>query len=210
MSFYKQKVRIMKELKKLFENNKKWICKRLEEDPSFFNHLSYSQQPSYLWIGCSDSRVPANEIVGLGAGELFVHRNIGNLFLPNDMNCLAVLEYAIDFLKIKHVILCGHYGCGAIKAAMEGLKPGITSNWLHSIRDLYENNKVELEAIEDIEERYDRLSELNVSQQVQIICNTYIVQEAWKRNQPLWIHGWIYDLKTGQLIDQKICISKGN
>ena len=200
----------MKELKLLFEKNKTWISKRLAENPNFFKDINNPQKPIYFWIGCSDSRVPANEIVGLRTGELFVHRNIGNLFPPNDMNCLAVLEYAIKVLKIKHVILCGHYDCGAIKAAMVDIQPGIVGHWLHSIKDLYENNKKEIDDIKDLEERYNRLSELNVAQQVQNICKTSIVQEAWKENQPLWIHGWIYDLKNGKLKDLNLCISQMN
>ena len=197
----------MKELNKLFENNKRWIEKKCEKDPDFFHKLSQSQNPKYLWIGCSDSRVPANEIVGLEAGELFVHRNIGNLFLHTDINCLSVLEYAIDELKIKHVILCGHYGCGAINAAMKEQKGGIVDHWLRSVRDLYAKNKQELDAIEDVHKRYDRLVEMNVKQQVLNICHTPIVQRAWARQQPLWIHGWVYDLKVGCLKDLGLCFS---
>lgn len=197
----------MKELKTLFIKNQAWIAQKCEEDPNFFHNRSESQDPKYLWIGCSDSRVPANEIVGLEAGELFVHRNIGNLFPHTDMNCLSVLEYAINILKIKHVILCGHYKCGGIKAAMEEQKQGVVDHWLRSIRDLYTRHKDELDAIEELTERYDRLVELNVMQQVLNICHTPIIQGAWARNQPLWVHGWVYDLKTGLLKDLNICFS---
>lgn len=197
----------MKELKILFQNNKEWIALKCEKDPNFFRDLSESQDPKYLWIGCSDSRVPANEIVGLEAGELFVHRNVGNLFLHTDMNCLSVLEYAIDFLKIKHVILCGHYRCGGVKAAMQEQKQGVIDHWLRSVRDVYAQHKEELEAITEPDRRHDRLVELNVMQQVLNICHTPIVQNAWARKQPLWIHGWVYDLKTGLLKDLDFCFS---
>ncbi|MBN2479784.1 MAG: carbonate dehydratase [Parachlamydiales bacterium] len=200
----------MKELKKLFDNNRAWIAQKCEKDPSFFQNLSESQEPKYLWIGCSDSRVPANEIVGLGAGELFVHRNIGNLFLHTDINCLSVLEYAIDFLKIKHVILCGHYGCGGIQAAMEEQKQGVVDHWLRCVRDVYARNKEDLEAIKDLNKRSDRLVELNVKQQVLNICHTPIVQGAWARKQSLWVHGWVYDMQTGVLKDMDLCFSSIN
>ena len=154
----------MKELKKLFVNNQNWVEEKLKENSKFFLNLSKNQKPKYLWIGCSDSRVPANEIVRLGAGELFVHRNIGNLFFHTDMNCLAVLEYAVEFLKVNHIIVCGHYGCGAINAAIEVQKKRVLDHWLRSIRDIYAGHKQELEAIENIEKRKNRLIELNVRQ----------------------------------------------
>ena len=197
----------MRELKELFNNNRDWAFQKCKKDPDFFHKLSKSQKPKYLWIGCSDSRVPANEIVGLDAGELFVHRNIGNLFLHIDVNCLSVLEYAINFLKIKHVIVCGHYGCGGINTAMEEQKQGVVDHWLSSIRDIYATHKKELDLLENIHLRNDRLTELNVKEQVLNICHTPIVQKAWMNKQPLMIHGWIYDLKTGLLKDLNLCFS---
>lgn len=197
----------MKELESLFSNNKNWVEKQLKIDTNFFNKLSKSQKPKYLWIGCSDSRVPANEIVGLKAGELFVHRNIGNLCLHVDVNCLSVIEYAIEILKIKHIIICGHYGCGGVKAAMKKQKHGVVDHWLRSLRDVYANNKKELEKIKDKDIRSYRLVEMNVKQQVLNVCHTPIVQYAWESNQQLCVHGWVYDLKTGLLKDLGLCIS---
>lgn len=200
----------MKELKKLFENNEAWVAEKLEKDPKYFYKLSKIQKPKYLWIGCSDSRVPANEIVGLEPGELFVHRNIGNLFLHTDMNCLSVLEYAVDFLQIKHVIVCGHYCCGGIEAAMDVQKKRVVDHWLRSIRDIYCYHKKELEVIKNFEKRCNRLVELNVKQQILNICHTPIIQKAWLRNQLVCIHGWTYDLKTGKLKDLNLCFSSIN
>lgn len=172
--------------------------------------MAEAQDPLYLWIGCSDSRVPANEIVGLEPGELFVHRNVANLFPHTDFNCLSVLEYAVDMLKIQHVIVCGHYGCGGVKAAMEDHHLGLVDNWLRNIRDVYARFKDELEAIGDKKQRYDRLAELNVMQQVLNICHTTIAQGAWSRGQPLWVHGWMYDLSTGTLKDLDCCLSSAD
>ena len=169
--------------------------------------MEEAQDPSYLWIGCSDSRVPANEIVGLEPGELFVHRNVANLFPHTDFNCLSVLEYAIDLLKIKHVILCGHYGCSGVKAAMEDNRLGLVDNWLRNIRDVYARFKVELEGLPNQKERYNRLVELNIIQQVLNVCHTTIAQGAWERGQPLSVHGWVYDIGTGTLKDLNCCIS---
>ncbi len=197
----------MKNLRTLFENNKAWAKSRVSKDPQYFHRMSEAQDPYYLWIGCSDSRVPANEIVGLEPGELFVHRNVANLFPHIDFNCLSVLEFAVDWLKIQHVIVCGHYGCGGVKAAMENNQLGLADNWLLHIRDVYARHKEELEKIADKQERYNRLVELNVKQQVLNICHTTIAQAAWKRGQPLWIHGWVYDLATGSLKDLNFVIS---
>ena len=197
----------MRELKKLFDGNQAWIEKQSKKDPNYFIKLSKVQKPKYLWIGCSDSRVPANEILGLDAGKLFVHRNIGNLFLHADMNALSVLEYAVDILHIKHVIVCGHYGCGAIRSSMDVQRKGVIDHWLRNVRDIYVRNKKELHAMHSIEKKIDRLVELNIKQQVLNICHTSIVQQAWLRNQPLCIHGWVYDLKTGKLIDLNSCFS---
>lgn len=197
----------MKKLKILFDKNQQWAQARLEKDPTYFRQMADAQDPSYLWIGCSDSRVPANEIVGLEPGELFVHRNVANLFPHTDFNCLSVLEYAIDLLKIKHVIVCGHYGCGGVKAAMEDHQLGLVDNWLRNIRDVHARFKDELEMIPDQVERYKRLVELNVMQQVLNVCHTTIVQGAWMRGQAVWIHGWVYDLETGALKDLGCCVS---
>jgi carbonic anhydrase len=191
----------MKKLQILFQNNKDWVASRLSKDSKFFHRMSEAQDPLYLWIGCSDSRVPANEIVGLEPGELFVHRNVANLFPNTDFNCLSVLEYAVDLLKIQHVIVCGHYGCGGVKAAMEDHHLGLVDNWLRNIRDVYARFKDELESIPIQKDRYNRLVELNVLQQVLNVCHTTIVQSAWSRGQPLSVHGWVYDLTTGLLGD---------
>ncbi len=164
----------------------------------------------YLWIGCSDSRVPANEIVGLEPGELFVHRNVANLFPHTDINCLSVLEFAVDLLKVNHVIVCGHYGCGGVKAAMEDHQLGLVDNWLRNIRDVYARHHDLLEEISDPQQRFNKLVELNVIQQVRNICHTTIVQGAWKRKQPLWVHGWVYDMASGMLKDINCCVSSVN
>jgi len=197
----------MQKLKILFQNNKDWVTNRLSKDPNYFRRMAEAQDPQYLWIGCSDSRVPANEIVGLEPGELFVHRNVANLCPHTDFNCLSVLEYAVDLLNIQHVIICGHYGCNGVKAAMEDHRLGLVDNWLRNIRDVYARYKNELESISDNIERYNRLVELNVMQQALNVCHTTIVQGAWARGQPLWIHGWVYDIATGTLKDLNCCIS---
>lgn len=197
----------MEKLNILFKNNQDWVAQRMSKDPLFFHRMAEDQDPRYLWIGCSDSRVPANEIVGLEPGELFVHRNVANLFPHTDFNCLSVLEYAVDLLKIQHVIVCGHYGCNGVKAAMEDHQLGLVDNWLRNIRDVYARFKEELENIPDEVARYDRLVELNVMQQLLNVCHTTIVQGAWMRGQPLWVHGWVYNLSTGKLKDLDCCIS---
>lgn len=197
----------MQKLRILFQNNKEWVLNKTAKDPKYFEKMASAQEAKHLWIGCSDSRVPANEIVGLEPGELFVHRNVANLFPHTDFNCLSVLEYAVDLLKIQHVIVCGHYGCGGVKAAMEDHRLGLVDNWLRNIRDVYARFKEELEQIQDQQARYDRLVELNVMQQVLNICHTTIVQGAWARDQPLWVHGWVYDMSTGALKDLNCCIS---
>lgn len=197
----------MKELKVLFENNQTWVNSRIAKNPAYFQNMAEAQDPQYLWIGCSDSRVPANEIVGLEPGELFVHRNVANLFPHTDFNCLSVLEYAIDLLKIKHVIVCGHYGCGGVKAAMEDNHLGLADNWLRNIRDIYARHKDELDQIKDLQQRYNRLVELNVYRQVLNVCHTTIIQAAWSRKQDVSIHGWVYDMKTGILKDLDCCVS---
>lgn len=197
----------MKKLKVLFQNNQDWVSSRLEKDPDYFKKMAKEQHPDYLWIGCSDSRVPANEILGLEPGELFVHRNVANIFPHTDFNCLSVLEFGVRILKVKHVIICGHYGCGGVKAAMEDHRLGLVDNWLRNIRDICARSRDELDQINDPELRFKRLVELNVEQQVLNVCHTTIVQEAWAHNQPLCIHGGVYDLETGLLKDLDLCFS---
>jgi carbonic anhydrase len=197
----------MKALHLLFENNRKWASQISQTDPSFFSRLVQQQNPEFLWIGCSDSRVPANEIIGLLPGELFVHRNVANLVIHTDMNCLSVLQYAVEILKIKHIIVCGHYGCGGVKAALESQPHGLIDNWLRHIRDLHQRQSNELLQLSTAEERINRLCELNVIEQVKNVGNTTIVQEAWQRGQMLTVHGWIYALSDGRLKDLDACVS---
>ena len=189
---------------RLLENNKNWVREQLELDPDFFERLSKGQNPDYLWIGCSDSRVPANQITGTDPGEVFVHRNIANMVVHSDMNMLSVLSYAVDVLKVKHIIVCGHYGCGGVIAAMKNQQFGLIDNWLRHIKDVYRYHHVELDAIEDEDLRARRLVEVNVQEQVHDLGKTSIVQNAWKRNQPLHIHGWVYDIKDGLINDLKV------
>jgi len=189
----------MSDLESLFANNLKWAQDIKEKNPEFFSGLSKQQAPEYLWIGCSDSRVPANQIVDLAPGELFVHRNVANVVIHTDLNCMTVLNYAVEFLKVKHVMVTGHYGCGGVKAALENRKLGLIDYWLRNIRDVYYNNKDIMDAIADPDERVNRLCELNVMQQVDNIARSNIVQNAWGRGQELSIHGWIYDIHDGIL-----------
>lgn len=197
----------MKVLSHLFENNQVWVDQIKSDDPSFFETLAKQQSPEYLWIGCSDSRVPANEIVGLLPGELFVHRNVANVVIHTDLNCLSVLQYAVDILKVKHVIVCGHYGCGGVKAAHDNIKLGLIDNWLRHVQDIHRKHKTLLDPIGDETMRVDRLCELNVIEQVMNVCETTIVQDAWARGQQLAIHGWIYSLKDGLLRDMKLTVT---
>ena len=190
--------------KKLIDNNTKWVHEKISKNPDFFKKLSKGQQPPLLWIGCADSRVPPNQIVGTDPGEIFVHRNIANLVVHNDLNMLSVLEYAVNVLKVKHVIVCGHYGCGGVQAAMGDHSYGIIDNWLINIKDVYHNHKNELNKLEKEDERFDRLVELNVHEQVQNLAKTTIVQSAWKNKQDLKIHGWIFELETGKIKDLNI------
>lgn len=196
----------MKTLKHLFINNQNWAKETVKEDPQFFEKLTHQQSPEYLWIGCSDSRVPANEIVGLLPGELFVHRNVANIVGHTDFNCLSVIQYAVEMLKVKHIIVCGHYGCGGVKAAMENHELGLIDNWLRHIRDVYQKNQTALKQIQIDSDRLDKLCEMNVIEQVKQVCETTVVQSAWKRNQTLSIHGWIYRLQDGLLKDLGFCI----
>ena len=197
----------MKVLKHLFDNNRKWADNRKKSDPDFFNKLVLQQKPEHLWIGCSDSRVPANEIVGLLPGELFVHRNVANLVVENDLNCLSVIQFAVDVLKVKHIIVCGHYGCGGVKAVLENSKLGLTDDWLSNLKLIKEKYSTLLEQNPDDSSQISKLCELNVIEQVYNVCRTNIVLNAWKRNQPLTIHGWIYDIKDGLLQDLDVCIA---
>jgi carbonic anhydrase len=188
----------------LFENNRRWAEDIKARQPDFFSILSHQQAPNYLWIGCADSRVPANEIVGLVPGEIFVHRNVGNVVTHTDFNCLAVIQFAVDVLQVEHVIVTGHYGCGGVAAAMKPDDLGLITNWLRHIRDIYLRNREQIDAIPDETARVDLLCELNVQEQVKNVCQTTIVQAAWKRGQKLEVHGWIYGLKDGLVRDLKV------
>lgn len=193
-----------KSYKRLLENNKAWVTLQSYKDPGYFKALAEGQNPEYLWIGCSDSRVPANEITGTKPGEIFVHRNIANMVVHTDMNLLSVLSYAVEVLKVKHIIVCGHYNCGGVLAAMGNKQFGLIDNWLRHIKDVYRYNHLELEAIEDRDLRARRFVELNVIQQVHDLGKTSIVQNAWKNNQPLNIHGWVYDINDGLINDLEV------
>ena len=190
----------MKTLATLFENNRRWAEAITARQPDFFRRLAAQQAPEYLWIGCSDSRVPANEIVGLLPGELFVHRNVANVVVHTDLNCLSVLQFAVDVLKVRHVIVCGHYGCGGVKAALEDAPLGLINNWLRHVQDVAHQHAPELAAV-DGEARLDRLCELNVLDQARHVCETTVVQDAWSRGQTIDVHAWIYDLHNGRLRD---------
>ncbi|WP_277633048.1 carbonic anhydrase [Avrilella dinanensis] len=193
--------------KQIIENNKKWVESKLALDPDFFKKLKDTQTPPLLWIGCSDSRVPANQIIGAQPGEVFVHRNIANMVVHSDMNMLSVLDYSVNVLKVKHVIVCGHYGCGGVKAAMGSSSVGIIDNWIRHIKDSYKFRKSDIEAIEDEQERFDRFVEWNTKQQVLNLSVTSIVQEAWSRGQELSVHGWVYGLDTGLVKDLDVTFS---
>lgn len=187
--------------KKIIENNKKWVENKLAISPDYFKNLAEGQNPPLLWIGCSDSRVPANEIIGAEPGEVFVHRNIANMVVHSDMNMLSVLDYAVNALKVKHVIVCGHYGCGGVKAAMGNTSIGIIDNWIRHIKDTYRFHQHELDAIEDEKERFNKFVEINVKEQVMDLAKTSIVQNAWKNGQELSLHGWVYGLNDGYVTD---------
>jgi carbonic anhydrase len=191
----------MRTLPHLFENNRAWARHITEHDPQFFASLTAVQSPQYLWIGCSDSRVPANEIVGLKPGELFVHRNVANVVAHSDLNCLSVLQYAVDVLKVGHVIVCGHYGCGGVQAAYQRASLGLIDNWLRHVQDVHAVHAADVDAGADDAARVDRLCELNVIDQARHVAETTIVRDAWRRGQPLAVHGWIYALKDGLLRD---------
>jgi carbonic anhydrase len=195
----------MRVLKQLFEQNRKWAESVKDSNPDFFSELATQQNPDYLWIGCSDSRVPANQIVGMPPGEIFVHRNIANMVVHTDLNCLSVIQYAVEVLKIKHIIVCGHYGCGGIQAAMENRAHGLIDNWLRNIKDVYRYHRQEIDALSSEVEKVSRMCELNVVEQVSNICSTTVVQKAWKSGQDLTVHGWIYSLEDGILKDLDVC-----
>jgi len=190
-------------LSKLFENNRRWADQVTARNPQFFRSLVAQQSPRYLWIGCSDSRVPANEIVGLAPGELFVHRNVANIVVHSDLNCLSVLQYAIDVLMVDHVIVCGHYGCGGVRAAYLKSSLGLIDNWLRHVRDIHDQHRAVVEGNDGEDAAIGRLCEQNVVEQVKHVCQTTIVQDAWRRGQPVAVHGWIYDLRDGLLRDLK-------
>jgi carbonic anhydrase len=197
----------MKTLPHLFERNRAWAQRIREQDPEFFQKLAEQQAPEYLWIGCSDSRVPANQIVGMLPGELFVHRNVANVVVHTDLNCLSVMQFAVDVLKVKHVIVCGHYGCGGVRAALYQESLGLVDNWLRHVQDVREKHATELAKLSDLDQRQNRLCELNVIEQVTNVCQTSIVREAWRRGQPVAIHGWIYGLQDGLLRDLNTTIT---
>lgn len=196
----------MKTLKYLLDKNLAWATAIKEKEPEFFSRLSRQQAPEYLWIGCSDSRVPANQIVNLPPGEIFVHRNIANVVVHTDLNCLSVIQFAVEILKVKHIIVCGHYGCGGIKAALDNQEHGLIDNWLRHIKDVSHFNAEKLKGLK-YDKKLDMLCELNVIEQVTNICNTTIVQNAWKKGAEVSVHGWIYNIKNGILKDLGVCIS---
>jgi carbonic anhydrase len=195
------------ELRQLFDNNRAWARRRVESDPAFFRTLAAQQSPRYLWIGCADSRVPANEIVGLLPGEVFVHRNIANVVVHTDLNCLSVLQYGVEVLRIEHVIVVGHYGCGGVTAVVQGRSTGLADNWLRHVEDVALRHRPALAAIANVSARIDRLCELNVIEQVLNVCRTTIVRDAWARGSALRVHGWVYGLDDGRLRD--LCLTVG-
>lgn len=197
----------MRTLSHLFANNQAWSKGICEQDPEFFEKLSRQQAPSYLWIGCSDSRVPANQIVGLLPGELFVHRNVANVVVHTDLNCLSVMQFAVDVLRVQHIIVCGHYDCGGVRAVLEKERLGLVDNWLRHVQDVRQKHEEQLLAVEQ-EQRVDRLCELNVIEQALNVCHTSIVRDAWQEGQNLAVHGWIYGLRDGLLRDLDITVTK--
>jgi carbonic anhydrase len=197
----------MKTLDELFQNNREWSEKIRRQDPEFFAKLSRQQTPNYLWIGCADSRVPANQIVGLLPGDVFVHRNIANMVVHTDLNCLSVMQFAVDILKVKHVIVVGHYGCSGVQAAMRRMRVGLADNWLRHVQDVHEKHEPRVAAEAGLAARVDRLCELNVIEQVANVCQTTIVRDAWDRGQELTVHGWCYGLKDGLVRDLGTSVS---
>jgi len=194
----------MKKYEQLLLQNRAWVEQKLSEDKDYFNRLANVQKPDFLWIGCADSRVPANEITGTNPGEVFVHRNIANMVVHTDMNMLSVLDYAVNVLEVNHVIVCGHYGCGGIKAAMINKQIGLIDNWIRHIKDVYRMHQDELEAIADMTARQDRLTELNVIEQVYDLGKTSIIQNSWEKRGGPYVHGWVYDIRNGLIKDLKV------
>ncbi len=194
----------MSAIKHLFENNKLWADKINKEDPLFFQKLSQQQSPKYLWIGCSDSRVPANELLGMQPGEVFVHRNIANQVIHTDLNCLSVIQFAVDILKVQHIIVCGHYSCGGIHAAFDNQSHGLIDNWLRHIKDVYRFNKDKVDKVTDKTERMNLLCELNVIEQVANVCNSTVLRRAWLADQNTTVHGLVYNLQDGILKDLNV------
>lgn len=199
----------MKDLKRLLDQNRAWAESIKANDPDFFPTLAKQQSPKFLWIGCADSRVPANQLAGLMPGEMFVHRNVANVVDHTDFNCLSVMQYAVDVLKVEHIIVCGHHGCGGVKAAMDNLQLGLIDNWLRHVQDVVHEHEGMLAKIEDENQRFDRLCELNVIEQVKNVGRTTIVQSAWQRGQELVVHGWIYGLQDGLLRDLGCSLAGG-
>ena len=197
----------MRSIEQLFEKNRTWASRIQVNDPEFFATLSRQQSPEYLWIGCSDSRVPANQIVDLLPGQLFVHRNVANVVVHTDLNCLSVMQFAVDVLEVQHIIVCGHYGCGGVYAALSNSKLGLIDNWLRHVQDVMNKHADQLAAIADETQRLNRLCELNVLDQVLNVCQTTIVQQAWERGQELAVHGWIYGLHNGLLRDLRLSVT---
>ncbi|MFN0057384.1 MAG: carbonate dehydratase [Planctomycetota bacterium] len=198
----------MQNLKACFEANREWAARMREREPGFFDRLREQQRPDLLWIGCSDSRLPPDRIIGKQPGEVFVHRNVGNVVVHTDMNCLSVLQYGIEVLGVKHVIVCGHYGCGGIRAALQSRPLGLIDNWLRHIRDVHALHRVELDAISDAEQRENRLCEANIAAQVANVCRTTIVQDAWRQGRQLVVHGWVFSVGDGLLRDLDICVER--
>jgi carbonic anhydrase len=199
----------MSSLSHLFENNRAWSERIRRADPEFFSRLSRQQRPRYLWIGCADSRVPANEIVGLLPGELFVHRNVANVVVHSDLNCLSVMQFAVEVLKVEHVIVCGHYGCSGVSAALQNERVGLADNWLRHVQDVHAKHEARVDSVGGgVAQRIDRLCELNVIEQVANVCQTTIVRDAWDRGQDLAVHGWVYGLKDGLLRDLKTTVTR--
>ncbi|REL34961.1 carbonate dehydratase [Thalassotalea euphylliae] len=196
----------MSSIDHLFSKNQQWADKIREQDPNFFEQLSKQQSPEYLWIGCSDSRVPANQLLGLAPGEVFVHRNIANQVVHTDLNCLSVMQYAIEVLKVKHVIVCGHYGCGGVIASMDDEPRGLIDNWLRHLKDVYRFHKEKVDAVTDQNEKFNLMCELNVIEQVANVANSSIVKKAWSNGQELTVHGFVYNLKDGILKDMEVSV----
>jgi len=200
----------MKTLQRLFDSNRAWAARILQQDPEFFRKLTRQQSPEYLWIGCSDSRVPANDIVGLLPGELFVHRNVANVVVHTDLNCLSVIQFAVEVLKVRHIIVCGHYGCSGVEAIVRGARLGLSDNWLRHVLDVREKHERNLPPPADFAKRSARLCELNVIEQVVNVCQTSILRDAWERGQDINVHGWIYGLHDGLLRDLRTTVTQSD